>query len=115
MVSPPASPHTGAAPLTWCFLPFSGSLRSFSGRGPRAGHGPGPPGPHAASSACRNLSPAGRFLLRPPSLFPLPESAGSPHKREVSDPRSFAPVNLSQGPRITGESNSTSFCTFGPC
>ncbi|KAJ1201633.1 hypothetical protein NDU88_005439 [Pleurodeles waltl] len=31
-----------------------------------------PPGPHAASPVCRNLSPAGRFLLRPPSLFPLP-------------------------------------------
>ncbi|KAJ1204834.1 hypothetical protein NDU88_000272 [Pleurodeles waltl] len=82
-----------------------------------------PPGPPAASSACRgryrpghqpDLSTAGRFLQRLPSLFPLPGSAGSPYKRGVSDPRLFVSVDLSWGPRVTGKSKSASFCSFGP-
>ncbi|KAJ1204285.1 hypothetical protein NDU88_008066 [Pleurodeles waltl] len=69
--APPAAPaslHTGAAPLTWCFQPRSGSRRSLSDRDPRLGHGPGPP---RASRCLPGLpqSQPGRAFLAAPAIF----------------------------------------------
>ncbi|KAJ1198081.1 hypothetical protein NDU88_001925 [Pleurodeles waltl] len=70
-----------------------------------------PPETPAAASVCRgryrrdrqpNLSPAGRFLQRPPSLFPLPGSVGSPYKRGASEPRLFVSSSSPGAPGSQG-------------
>ncbi|KAJ1180579.1 hypothetical protein NDU88_005800 [Pleurodeles waltl] len=102
--------------LTWCLLSRPPGHRDLS-----LGPGPGPPGTLSAPSVRRvrhrcsyrpRLSPAGRVVAA--IFFSLPGigrisartwDAGSPF---------FCRARPPVGPRVTGVSETASFCSFGP-
>ncbi|KAJ1204992.1 hypothetical protein NDU88_000427 [Pleurodeles waltl] len=115
--APPAAPaalHTGAAPLTWCFQPCSGSRRSLSDRDPRVGHGPGPPRASRCLPGLPQSQPGRAFLAAAAIFVSSPVVGRIAAQAQGVRSRSFVSVDLSRGPRITGESKSTSFCSFEP-